>query len=92
MVDWDPKSEQEEMESMTQETATPIIDLLSRVGAAHHTYEQTILKGVYDQNWPTWYAEYALEHGLKALLQRKMTVEQLGRFFRESICDHRADD
>jgi len=92
MVDWNPKSEQEEMESMTQETTAPIIDLLSRAGAAHHTYEQTILQGVYDQNWPTWYAEYAIEHGLNALLQGEMTVEQLGRFFRESICDYRVDD
>ncbi len=50
MVDWNPKSEQEEMESMTQDMTTPIIDLLSRAGAAPHTYEQTILKGVYDQN------------------------------------------
>ena len=70
---------------MTQET-TPIIDLLSPAGAAHHTYEQTILQGAHDQNWPTCFAEYTIEHGLKALFQRRMTAEQLGRFFGESAC------
>src|SRR6266536_3430645 len=33
---------------------------------------------------PSWYAEYALEHGLNALLQRDVTTEQLSLLFQES--------
>ena len=28
---------------------------------AHGTYEGTVLRGVYDQAWPEWYAAYAVE-------------------------------
>ncbi len=61
-----------------------ISELLSRAGAAHHTYEQTVLQGAYDPEWPTWYAEYAIEHGLNELLPRAMTVSELSQFLIES--------
>jgi hypothetical protein len=57
-----------------------VSELLSRAGAAHHTYEQTVLQGAYDPEWPTWYAEYAIEHGLNELLPRAMSVPELSQF------------
>ena len=69
---------------MSQNNVTNITILLSQAGAAHHTYEQTVLKGVYDQEWPAWYADYVIEHGLGTLLNKEMTVEQLSRFLSES--------
>jgi hypothetical protein len=69
---------------VTQESITKIANLLSQAGSAHHHFEQTVLKGVYDQEWPTWYADYVTGHGLGELLTRPVTVEQLGRFLAEN--------
>ncbi len=69
---------------MTQETLTKIANLLSQAGSAHHHFEQTVLKGVYDQEWPAWYADYIIQHGLGELLPVPVTIEQLGRFLAEN--------
>lgn len=48
-------------------TATPeaeVAALLRQAEAAHGEYETTVLGGVYDEDWPRWYAAYLLEHGL----------------------------
>ena len=70
--------------SVTQETATQIAALLSQAGEAHHEYEQNQLGGKYDQNWPTWYAEYVIKEGLGKLLKREVNTEQLGQFLSQS--------
>ena len=41
---------------------------------------QAELKGVYDQDWAVWYAEYVIEHGLNEAVPQSMRIEQLGRF------------
>ncbi len=69
---------------MSSNSVNEIAQLLSQAGSAHHVFEQTVLKGVYDQEWPRWYAEYVVEHGLSHLLEREVTVEQVSRFFTES--------
>ncbi|MFN8456594.1 MAG: hypothetical protein U0401_18320 [Anaerolineae bacterium] len=61
-----------------------IAQLLSQAGSVHHEFEQTVLKGVYGQEWPRWYAEYVVEHGLSHLLELEVTVEQVSQFFSES--------
>jgi hypothetical protein len=61
-----------------------IASLLSQAGSAHHQFEQTVLKGVYDQEWPAWYAEYVIAHGLNDLLPNPVTIEQLSRFLAEN--------
>lgn len=33
---------------------------LKAAGSAHHEYEQTVLNGVYDQQWPMFYAAFVL--------------------------------
>ena len=33
---------------------------LGDAGSAHHDYEQVILEGRYDEQWPGFYAAYAL--------------------------------
>lgn len=69
---------------MSTNTITQIAHLLSQAGSAHHHFEQTVLNGVYDQEWPAWYADYVIKHGLKELLPTPITVEQLARFFAEN--------
>jgi hypothetical protein len=61
-----------------------IATLLSQAGSAHHIFEQTVLKGVYDQEWPAWYAEYVIAHGLNNLLPGPVAVEQLARFLADT--------
>lgn len=33
-------------------------DLMTRAETAHGVYETEVLKGVRDEEWPTWYAEH----------------------------------
>jgi len=65
---------------MTSDRIEALEALLARTETAHGVYETTELNGVYDEAWPTWYAGYAIEHGIGALLARPVTVEELARF------------
>ena len=51
--------------------------LLGETEAAHGAYETTELNGVYDQDWPRWYATWAVDHGIGELLGRGITVDEL---------------
>ncbi len=66
---------------MSQEA---ISQLLSQAGEAHQDYEQTVLHGVYDEEWPAWYADHVIELGLNVYLQMPVTVAQLGPFLTAS--------
>lgn len=58
-----------------------IAQLLDQAGQAHGKYEHSELKGVYDQDWPRWYAGYVVEQGISALLGHVVTVDQVAQFF-----------
>ena len=45
-----------------------IAALLTETETAHGVYETNVLGGVFDEEWPTWYAAYLLDHGLRDLL------------------------
>ncbi len=64
-----------------------LITLLSETGAAHGVFEETELKGVYDQEWPRWYAAYAVDHGIGALIGHDITADELARFLASSNGD-----
>lgn len=55
--------------------------LLSETGEAHGRYEETELNGVYDQQWPQWYAAHAVDQGIGELVGRALTAEELAAFF-----------
>jgi hypothetical protein len=59
------------------ERVDAVAALLSQAEQAHGTYEATELNGVYDQGWPTWYAAYAVEHGIGELVGRDLPADQL---------------
>lgn len=61
-----------------------ISKLLSQAAAAHHVFEETVLKGVPDQEWPDWYAAYVIENRMNELLPQPVAVPQLGQFLAES--------
>lgn len=76
---------------MQAETQQMIAALLRDTGAAHGAYEERELNGVYDQNWPTWYAAYAVQHGLGNLLGTAPTVEELSRLLKQCDEDYRRE-
>jgi hypothetical protein len=53
--------------------------LLDEAEAAHGVYETTVLGGVYDQEWASWYATYAVEHGIGELVGRPVTADRLSK-------------
>jgi hypothetical protein len=61
-----------------------LITLLTETGQAHGRFEETELNGVYDQQWPQWYAAYAVEHGIGALVGRAVSADELTRFLASS--------
>jgi hypothetical protein len=69
---------------MTSRTAAAIEDLLARAKAAHGEYERTELGGVYDEQWPSWYARFLVEHGLADVLGRQVAPETLAEFLTSS--------
>jgi hypothetical protein len=65
---------------MSDDRTTQVEALLAETETAHGAYEAADLGGVYDRDWPSWYAAYAVDHGLEALLGRSVTVEELSSF------------
>jgi hypothetical protein len=53
--------------------------LLVKAEEAHASFEATEMNGVYDTEWPRWYADYAVEHGLGALVARDVTADRLAQ-------------
>jgi hypothetical protein len=69
---------------MSQDREQRIAALLLETGAAHGAYEERELNGVYDQNWPEWYAAYLIAHGLSDLVQAQVTADQLSQLLKQS--------
>ncbi len=76
---------------MTGDRVEEIAQLLEQAGQAHGKYEQTELKGVYDQQWSRWYAGHVVEQGISALLGHAVTVDQVAAFFTASYADYQRD-
>jgi hypothetical protein len=66
--------------------------LLLQAQAAHGIYEGTELNGVYDQDWPRWYAAFAIEHGIGALVGQDVTTDQLAAFLATSNAEFQATE
>ncbi len=64
--------------------------LLDRAKEAHGEYERTELDGVYDEDWPRWYAHYAVDNGLGDLLGRVVAADEVTSFFKDSYAEFSA--
>jgi hypothetical protein len=62
---------------MTTDQMAALETLLGETEAAHGAYETTELNGVYDQEWPHWYAAYAVEHGIGEIVGRDVGTDEL---------------
>ena len=67
-----------------------IANLLDKTLAAHSLHEKRELNGVYDQDWPAWYAAYLVEHGIGDLLGQAITPEQLAGLLKQYDEDYRS--
>jgi hypothetical protein len=65
---------------MTDDRIEAITTLLAEAGEAHGRYEESELGGVYDTDWPAWYAAYAVDHGLGGLLDKDVTAGTVAAF------------
>jgi hypothetical protein len=74
----------------TDDRALAIFKLLTEAEQAHAAYETAVLGGVYDQDWPAWYASYAVEHGIGEIVGHAVTADQLAAFFRIAWADFSA--
>jgi hypothetical protein len=54
-----------------QSTIHQVESLLIRAEQAHGQYEQTILNGIYDQDWAIWYANYVIDQGIDKVSRPK---------------------
>jgi hypothetical protein len=57
--------------------------LLVEAEAAHAVYERTVLGGVYDQDWPRWYARFLVDHGIGDVLKRPIDVAEMATLLQE---------
>ena len=72
---------------MTTDRIQAINELLVQTEEAHGAFEATELNGVYDTEWAPWYATYAVEHGIGALVGREVTADELAQFLASSNAD-----
>jgi hypothetical protein len=66
---------------MSDDRPAALERLLRRAGAAHEVYERDELGGVYDEDWPAWYARWAVDHGFAAALGRDVPADELAAYF-----------
>ena len=73
---------------MATDQSEAIRALLDEAEGAHGVYEATELNGVYDEEWPRWYAAYAVEHGIGGLLGREVATDDLAAFLATSYAEY----
>ena len=77
---------------MTEDRVAAVAALFVRAQEAHHEFEATDLKGVYDEEWPRWYAGYALENGLGGLVGHAIATDRLSGFLADGYREFEASD
>ena len=72
---------------MTEERVAAVEALFVQAQEAHHEFEATELNGVYDEEWPRWYAEYAVNNGLGGLVDHAIATDRLAQFLVDSYAE-----
>lgn len=76
---------------MQEQTTQRVRALLAEASNAHHDFEENVLKGVRDQDWPAWFANYCLSHGLHSLIGREMSEDELANLLQSCDADYRRE-
>ena len=74
---------------MEEQLVQRVRTLLAAAGNAHHDFEEIELKGVQDQDWPAWYANYLLAHGLDSLIGRRIAERELAQLLEACDAEYR---
>ena len=71
-----------------------VADLLRETEAAHGAYETNVLGGVFDEEWPAWYAIHLLDHGLGDRLPgaKMLDVANLAAILAQLAVDYEQGD
>lgn len=77
---------------MEADRTTALATLLRQAELEHAEHEAKDLGGVYDQEWPRWYATYAAEHAIAEILGRDVSIEELTTFLADSYADFASAD
>ena len=77
-------------ETMAEDPTEAIIALLGEAEEAHGAYERAELGGVYDEDWPRWYAMYAVDNGIGELVGQEVSAEDLARFLTSTNAEFQA--
>jgi len=72
---------------MSVERTQALNELLAQVEDAHSAFEATELNGVYDTEWAPWYAAWAVENGIGALIGHEVGAEELAQFLASTNAD-----
>jgi hypothetical protein len=75
-------------DGMERDPTAAVEALLVQTATAHGVFEEAELQGVYDQAWPRWYATYAVEHGIGALVGHLVTIDRLAEFLASSNVEY----
>jgi hypothetical protein len=67
-----------------------LTDLFHQADAAYQEYEEKVRHGDRDIQWPEWYAEYLIGHGLDLLVEDRLSEDLLAGFLLRSRADHKA--
>ena len=74
------------------DTREAIESLLVETEREHGAYETSELNGVYDDDWPSWYARHAVERGVGALVGRDVSPDELATFLARAHEDFQRSD
>lgn len=77
--------------SMADLMQEKLAKLLSDAQNAHHDYETTELEGVFDEQWPQWYADFLMSNGFADLLAVEADMDQLASRLSEISQRHKAE-
>src|SRR5688500_11656998 len=78
--------------TMAPDRIEEITALLGRAEEAHGAYERAELGGVYDEDWPRWYATYAVDNGIGAMLGHDVSPDELAEFLTRSNAEFQATE
>ena len=76
------------METDAAPVAGAITDLLLRAKHAHGIYEATELNGVYDEDWPRWYADWAIENGLAEIIGHPAPLDRVAQLLESGFAEY----
>jgi hypothetical protein len=66
---------------LTDDRVRSLEALLTAAGEAHSAFERDALGGVYDEDWPAWYARWAVDHGFGSAFGREVPADGLAAYF-----------